>query len=58
VWSIGPNAMGIDAIQLMDEKDVAVLPVVDHGTLLGIVSDRDYTKNHPEGKDLQGDSCQ
>ena len=44
VWSIGPNAMVIDAIQLMDEKNVGSLPVVDNGTLVGIVSERDYTR--------------
>jgi CBS domain-containing protein len=44
VWSIGPNAMVIDAIRLMDEKNVGALPVVDHGTLVGIVSERDYTR--------------
>jgi CBS domain-containing protein len=27
VWSIGPNAMVIDAIRLMDEKNVGALPV-------------------------------
>jgi CBS domain-containing protein len=44
VWLIGPNAMVIDAIQLMDEKNVGLLPVVDNGTLVGIVSERDYTR--------------
>ena len=44
VWSIGPNAMVIDAIQLMDEKNVGALPVVDNKTLVGIVSERDYTR--------------
>ena len=44
IWSIGPNAMVIDAIQLMGEKNVGALPVVDHGTLVGIVSERDYTR--------------
>jgi CBS domain-containing protein len=44
VWSIGPNAMVFDAICLMDEKNVGALPVVDHGTLVGIVSERDYTR--------------
>ena len=44
VWSIAPNAMVIDAIQLMDEKNVGSLPVVDNGTLVGIVSERDYTR--------------
>jgi CBS domain-containing protein len=44
VWSIGPNAMVIDAIRFMDEKNVGALPVVDNGKLVGIVSERDYTR--------------
>ena len=44
VWSIGPNAMVFDAIQLMDEKSVGALPVVDNKTMVGIVSERDYTR--------------
>ena len=44
VWSIGPNATVSDAIQLMDEKNVGALPVVDNKTLVGIVSERDYTR--------------
>jgi CBS domain-containing protein len=44
VWSIGPNAMVNDVIRLMDEKNVGALPVVDKGTLVGIVSERDYTR--------------
>ena len=44
VWSIRPNAMVFDAIQLMDEKSVGALPVVDNKTLVGIVSERDYTR--------------
>ena len=44
VWTIGPNAMVIDAIRFMDEKNVGALPVVDNGKLVGIVSERDYTR--------------
>ena len=44
VWSIKPNAMVFDAIQLMDQKNVGALPVVDNKTLVGIVSERDYTR--------------
>jgi CBS domain-containing protein len=44
VWSIGPNATVIDAIRFMDEKNVGALPVVENGKLLGIVSERDYTR--------------
>lgn len=36
--------MAIDAIRLMDEKNVGALPVVENGRLLGIVSERDYTR--------------
>jgi CBS domain-containing protein len=44
VWSIAPNAMVFDAIQLMDDKNVGALPVLHNGTLVGIVSERDYTR--------------
>ena len=44
IWSIGPNAMVVDAIQLMGQKNVGALPVVDNGTLVGIISERDYTR--------------
>jgi CBS domain-containing protein len=44
VWSIGPNAMVFDAIRFMDEKNVGALPVVENGKLVGIVSERDYTR--------------
>jgi CBS domain-containing protein len=44
VWSIAPNAMVFDAIQLMDDKNVGALPVLHDGTLVGIVSERDYTR--------------
>ena len=44
VWSIGPNAMVGDVIQLMDEKNVGALPVLNEGKLVGIVSERDCTR--------------
>ena len=44
VWSIAPNAMVFDAIQLMADKNVGALPVVERGELVGIVSERDYTR--------------
>jgi CBS domain-containing protein len=44
VWSIGPSATVIDAIRLMDEKNIGALPVVENGKLVGIVSERDYTR--------------
>jgi CBS domain-containing protein len=44
VWSIAPDAMIFDAIQLMADKNVGALPVVDNGQLVGMISERDYTR--------------
>jgi CBS domain-containing protein len=44
VWSIAPNAMVYDAIQQMADKNVGALPVVENGKLVGIISERDYTR--------------
>jgi signal-transduction protein with cAMP-binding, CBS, and nucleotidyltransferase domain len=44
VWSIGPNATVIEAIRLMDEKNVGALPVVENGKLVGFFSERDYIR--------------
>jgi CBS domain-containing protein len=44
VWSIASGATVFEAIQLMAEKNVGALPVVDDGKLVGIISERDYTR--------------
>jgi CBS domain-containing protein len=44
VWSISPDATVFEAIQLMDDKNVGGLPVVDNSRLIGIISERDYTR--------------
>jgi CBS domain-containing protein len=44
VWSIAPNATVFEAIQLMADKNVGALPVVEKGELVGIISERDYTR--------------
>jgi CBS domain-containing protein len=44
VWSISPNATVFDAIQLMADKNVGALPVVDDSRLVGIISERDYAR--------------
>lgn len=44
VWSIAPNATVFDAIQLMADKNVGALPVLENGNLVGIISERDYTR--------------
>jgi len=44
VWSISPNSTVFEAIQLMADKNVGALPVLDDGQLIGMISERDYTR--------------
>jgi CBS domain-containing protein len=44
VWSVSPDATVLRAIQLMAEKNVGALPVLDGNRLVGIISERDYTR--------------
>jgi CBS domain-containing protein len=44
VWSIAPDATVYDAVALMAEKNVGALLVVENGSLVGIISERDYTR--------------
>jgi len=45
VWSIGPRTTVFDAIKLMAEKNVGALLVTEKDALVGIISERDYTRN-------------
>ena len=44
VWSIAPDATVFDAIQLMADKNVGALLVMSGDKLLGVISERDYTR--------------
>ncbi|MCX6911310.1 MAG: CBS domain-containing protein [Verrucomicrobia bacterium] len=44
VASIGPEATVFDAISVMAEKNVGALPVIENGRLVGMISERDYTR--------------
>ncbi|MFQ5352281.1 MAG: CBS domain-containing protein [Candidatus Binatia bacterium] len=44
IWSIGPEASVYAAIELMAEKRIGALMVLDQGRPLGIVSERDYAR--------------
>lgn len=44
VWSVSPSATVFDAITEMADKGVGALLVMSEGRLLGIISERDYTR--------------
>ena|SRR5450432_889423 len=44
IWSISPDATVYDAVALMAEKNIGALLVVEKGRLVGIISERDYSR--------------
>jgi CBS domain-containing protein len=44
IWSISPDATVFEAISMMSDKNVGALLVMTGDKLLGIVSERDYTR--------------
>jgi CBS domain-containing protein len=43
-WSISPDAPVFDALELMAEKDIGALLVLENEKLVGIISERDYAR--------------
>jgi CBS domain-containing protein len=44
IWSVPSDATVYSAMQMMAEKDVGALLVIDEGQLAGVVSERDYAR--------------
>jgi CBS domain-containing protein len=44
IWTISPVTRVFDALQVMAEKDVGALLVVNEKTLVGVFSERDYAR--------------
>jgi CBS domain-containing protein len=44
IWSIAPEATVFDALQMMAEKNIGALLVMQKGKLVGIFSERDYAR--------------
>jgi len=44
VYSVSPDTTVYDAIAMMADKNVGALLVVENGQLVGIISERDYTR--------------
>ena len=44
LWTTRPETSVFDALQLMADKDVGALPVIQGAQILGILSERDYAR--------------
>jgi len=44
IWSVSPDATVYDAVKQMADKNVGALVVMEAETLVGIISERDYTR--------------
>jgi CBS domain-containing protein len=44
VWTVQPDATVFEAIQLMADKNIGALLVTENDKLLGMLSERDYTR--------------
>jgi CBS domain-containing protein len=44
IWSVSPDATVFEAIQFMSDKNVGALLVMEGHQLVGVMSERDYTR--------------
>jgi len=44
VWTVAPETMVFDAIQVMADKNVGALVVAEADKMVGMISERDYTR--------------
>ena len=44
VWTVTPDTTVYRALELLAERNIGVLPVVENETLVGIFSERDYAR--------------
>ena len=44
IWSVEPKATIFEALEIMSEKEIGALLVMEDGKLTGIFSERDYAR--------------
>ena len=55
LWSISPDAAVFDAIELMADKEIGALLVMEDDKSVGVISERDYARKIIlEGKSSKG----
>jgi len=45
IWSLSPEMTLLQALHAMVEHNVGAMPVLEDGCLIGVLSERDYTRN-------------
>ena len=44
IWSVGPEQTVYDALEIMEEKNIGAVLVMENGKMVGIFSERDYAR--------------
>ncbi len=44
VWTVSPQTTVYEALELLAEKNIGAVPVVEEGRLIGMFSERDYAR--------------
>ena len=44
VWTVSPQSLAYEALEMLADKDVGALVVVDQGKVVGMFSERDYAR--------------
>jgi CBS domain-containing protein len=44
VWTVSPQSLAYEALEMLADKDIGALVVVDQGKVVGMFSERDYAR--------------
>lgn len=44
LWTVGPGDSALTALRIMADKNIGFLVVLDHGTMVGVLSERDCAR--------------